>query len=708
VLNRNIKGERLATPIRYVKGVGPAISRLLEKKGIKTIEDALYFLPLRYEDRRKVSSFSSLNIGDKAVVVGDVLSAKEYGYRWRKVFQVILSDGTGLLKAVWYHYNRAYFYKVFEKGKRFILYGEVKNYRGEKQVAHPDYELLGKVSRNPFTPEGDSLNFGRLVPIYSEVEGVYPGTLRRIMKYTADCYSQMAEDILPPSLRSALHLMELPRAFYQAHFPDDAELASRARHRLIFDEFFLLELGLGLRRRGAELEKGIAMPDPVGPNSLCARLRSILPFSFTSAQEKALDDIRKDMAKPHPMNRLLQGDVGCGKTIVALCAALTAVDNGHQVGIMAPTEILSEQHYLTIKRWTEPLGLRSCLITSDLRGKERDSVISELSAGRIDIAVGTHAVIQEGVDFKTLGLGIIDEQHRFGVIQRSLLKKKGFSPHILVMTATPIPRTLAMTLYGDLDLTVIDEMPPGRKNVETHVLHEREREKAYKIIREEIRKGRQAFIVYPLVEESEKLDLKNAVEMHRLLQSNVFPDLRVGLLHGRMSSEEKEETMLSFKEKKVDILACTTVIEVGIDIPNATIMMVEHAERFGLSQLHQLRGRIGRGEHPSQCLLLSEYKKSDDARRRLAIMEKTHDGFKIAEEDLDIRGPGEFFGTRQSGLPDFRVGHILRDSRILAEARQEAFALLEMDPGLENTDHRLIRAAVAERWKGRLELGTIA
>lgn len=437
------------------------------------------------------------------------------------------------------------------------------------------------------------------------------------------------------------------------------------------------------------------------------QLARLLPFELTAAQRRVLSEIKNDMMAPHPMHRLVQGDVGCGKTLVALMAALVAVENGYQVAIMAPTEILAEQHWLTIHRWCAELGLETVLITAGMKGKIRAEVLTRVADGTAQIVIGTHAVIQEKVEFARLGLGIIDEQHRFGVLQRGILRKKGLNPDILVMTATPIPRTLAMTLFGDLSLSVIDELPPGRTPVDTRIFFESRRAQVYDMIRDEAARGHQVFIVYPLVEETEKSDLKAAAQMAEHLGSEVFPCLRIGLLHGRMSPEEKEAAMASFKARELDLLVSTTVIEVGIDVPNATLMVIEHAEHFGLSQLHQLRGRVGRGTAKSRCILLTPGRMSEDGEKRLRVMESTSDGFKIAEADLEIRGPGDFLGTRQSGMPDFRVANILRDGTILEQARQAAFGLLESDPELSTTENAPLREELIRRWGHRLELAVI-
>ena len=559
--------------------------------------------------------------------------------------------------------------------------------------------------------EEDSLNFKRIVPVYSETEGLRQKTLRKLVKSLLEDYVGQLSSPIPRQILERQRLMDFGEAFRYAHFPPDEASVERlngfrseGHRRIVFDEFFFLELGLALRKRGKALETGFSFRAEGG---LSRKLMELLSFPLTKAQERVIAEIRKDMEKPYPMHRMIQGDVGSGKTLVAIAACLHVVECGYQTAIMAPTEVLAEQHYLNLHRWVEPLGIRVALLTGGLRGSEREDLCQGIRRGEVQLVIGTHAVIQEGVEFRNLGLAIIDEQHRFGVVQRGLLKKKGKHPDVLVMTATPIPRTLAMTVYGDLDVSVLDEMPPGRVPVETKVFPESARERVYRLIEEEVRKGRQAFIVYPLVEESEKVDLRDATRMAEHFRKEVFPECRIGLLHGRMRSDEKEAVMVAFKRGELQILVATTVIEVGIDIPNASIMVVEHAERFGLSQLHQLRGRIGRGRHPSKCLLLTQYRASEEARVRLRAMERTSDGFQIAEEDLALRGPGEWLGVRQSGFPEFRVGHFLRDTAILAEARKEAFELVEEDPELIHPSHRTLKEILLRRWKGRLELGTI-
>jgi len=699
--------NRLLTPIQYVKGVGPKLARLFEKKGIRTVEDGLYFLPRAYEDRRHLKKISELRAGGKETGFGEIMLSGTafFQNRKKKVFEVLVGDGSGMITLKWFHGNEQYLKERFKKGRRLIFSGEVRRFNYQKEIHHPDVEIVeGDI-------EEDYLNFKRIVPIYSETEGLYQRTLRRLLKSIVDGYSDELTSPIPEEIVERQDLIDFSEAFRRVHFPPDGESIEKlnlqrsdGHRRIIFDEFFFLELGLALKKRGVALETGISFKTE---GTLSKRLLNQLSFQLTRAQEQALSEIVEDMGKPHPMNRLIQGDVGSGKTIVALLASLRVVECGYQAAIMAPTEVLAEQHYLTIHRWVEPLGFRVALLTSNIKGSEREGIYSRIREGEVQIVIGTHAVIQEQVEFHRLGLAIIDEQHKFGVVQRGLLKKKGENPDVLVMTATPIPRTLAMTLYGDLDISLIDEMPPGRMPVETKVFPESGRNRIYRIVEEEVKKGRQVFVVYPLVEESEKLDLRDATRMAEHLQKDVFPAFRIGLLHGRMRSDEKEAIMMEFKERKIEILVATTVIEVGIDIPNASVMVVEHAERFGLSQLHQLRGRIGRGQYPSKCILLAQYRSSEEAKVRLRAMEQTNDGFKIAEQDLELRGPGEFFGIRQSGLPDFRVAHILRDTPILIEARKEAFRLIQEDPDLEKPSHSALKDVLKKRWKGRLELATI-
>ena len=713
--------QDLQTPIQYIKGVGPRLSEILKKKNIRTVEDALYFLPRFYQDRRQIKTISQLEVGKLETVMGTVKQEGMSFYHKRRTFELIVGDHTGALVAKWFNFNPRFMKGRFRKGLRLILSGEVILYQLQKEMHHPEVEILQEIESTS-SAEGNaqekggsegSLHFGRIVPIYSETEGLYQRQrlIRRIQKNVVDQFATKAFSGIPEAICQRQRLIPLPDALRRAHFPEaDEDITlllegkSPAHRRLIFDELFFLELGLALRRSGTLMEKGIAFPIS---HRYTQRLREALPFALTEAQERVLKDIEADMRQPHPMNRLLQGDVGSGKTIVALMAGLMAIEGDYQAAIMAPTEILAEQHFLNIHPLVENLGLRAVLLTSNLKKNQKETLYQELAKGQIHIAIGTHALIQEGVEFHKLGLAVIDEQHKFGVMQRATLKKKGYNPDVLVMTATPIPRTLAMTLYGDLEVSVIDQLPPGRGSITTKVFSEKERFRVYRTLREELGKGRQAYVVYPLVEESERLDLKDATQMAKHLQRDIFPEFKVGLIHGRMKSEEKEAIMADFKSRRIHILVSTIVIEVGIDVPNASVMVIEHAERFGLSQLHQLRGRVGRGRDPSQCLLIAQYPRTEEARQRLQVMEQTTDGFKIAEEDLAIRGPGELLGTQQSGIPDFRVANFLRDFALLNQARNEAFAVIAQDPILSIPEHFFMRETLKERWKEKLELATV-
>ncbi len=598
--------QELSTPIQFVKGVGPRIATLLRRKGIDTVEDALFFIPRDYEDRRTITPIAKATVGCRETIRGTIRRTNLVSYHRRRVLEMVIEDESGTIVAKWFNLNPSqltYLKRRFKNGQQVIFSGKIDVFRYQKEVSHPDMELIDE-------DKNDHLHFGRIVPKYSETEGLYQKTLRRIMKNVVDTYARTVPDALPRALCRKQKLVDCAVAFGHVHFPDNRDdyaglVAGKSPYhrRIVFDEFFFLELGLALRKRGNVLERGISFHSG---GTLLNTFEQMLPFSLTAAQKRVIEEIRVDMAKPHPMNRLVQGDVGSGKTLVAFAAALVAIESGFQVAMMAPTELLAEQHYLNLRAMAGGLDIRSAFLSSSTRGTERDAVYRDSSNGTIDIVIGTHAVIQESVEFRQLGLGIIDEQHRFGVMQRASLKKKGTNPDVLVMTATPIPRTLALTVYGDLDVSVIDELPPGRVPIKTKVIFEKDRQQVYKLIQDEIEKGLQAYIVYPLIEESEKQDLMAATQMFEHLKQNVFPHCRLGLLHGRMRSEEKEEVMEQFKSGALQILVATTVIEVGIDVPQATLMVVEHAERFGLSQLHLLRGRVGRGEHQSLCILVAQ------------------------------------------------------------------------------------------------------
>ena len=707
-----IASKNLETNMRFIKGVGPKLSDLLTKRGVITVEDALYLLPHRYEDRREISSIGRLKPGTTEVFSGKVVSANTMITKGgRRFFEAVVMDDTGSVTLKWFNANATYMKRIWTTGKKGVFTGEVSQFGYQKEVHHPDVEWLPEGKSVQDLLAADPVNFGKIVPVYPLTEGLSQKVMRRVMKEVVDRFVPYIRELIPSRLLSPLKLPALGDSLRIVHLPpvdmrlEELNEGRTPYHRaLAFDEFFFWEVGLALKKRGVMLEEGISFKVN---HRYTRQLAKLLPFELTGAQRRVLSEIKEDMISPHPMHRLVQGDVGSGKTLVALMAALVAVENDYQVAIMAPTEILAEQHWHTIHRWCAELGVVTVLMTAGMKGKKKSEALAQIADGTAHIVVGTHAVIQDKVDFARLGLGIIDEQHRFGVLQRGILKKKGVNPDILVMTATPIPRTLAMTLFGDLSLSVIDELPPGRTPVETKIAFESRRSEVYSMIRSEVAKGHQAYIIYPLVEETEKSDLKAAAQMAEHLDSEIFPDLRVGLLHGRMTPEEKELVMTAFKSRELDVLVSTTVIEVGIDVPNATMMVIEHAERFGLSQLHQLRGRVGRGEAKSRCILLTPGKLSEDGERRLRVMEATNDGFRIAEADLEIRGPGDFLGTRQSGMPDFRVANILRDGALLDEARKAADLLLKDDPDLASTANTPIKDELIRRWGQRLELAAI-
>jgi ATP-dependent DNA helicase RecG len=708
-----IRRKNLETSMRFIKGVGPKMAELLARKGIHTVEDALYLLPNRYEDRRRLRRIAELRPGCVEVFSAEVKAADSVSSKGgRRFFEALVSDDSGSLVLKWFQCNPRYMQGIWQPGKRGIFTGEVVVFGSRREIHHPEVEWLKAGDDVAALVAGDPVNFGRTVPFYPLTEGLHQKSLRKVLKEVVDTYSSSITIQVPAAIARRRSLLPVSAALHEVHFPGDAadlaELnnhATQAHRTLVFDELFFLQLGLAMKKQGTSFEEGISFTIT---HQYTRPLLKLLPYALTAAQKRVLSEIKEDMASPGPMYRLVQGDVGSGKTIVALLSALLAVENDCQTAIMAPTELLAEQHYLNIHKLCEQLGIKVCLLSSAIRGKARAATLAAIESGEVQIIVGTQAVIQEKVEFKRLGLGIIDEQHRFGVLQRGVLKKKGVNPHILVMTATPIPRSLAMTVFGDLSLSVIDELPPGRTPVTTKICFESQRSQVYRLIGEEVHAGRQAYLICPLVEESEKSELKAATQVAEHLAVDIFPELRIGLLHGRLKPEEKEAIMHSFKAREIDILVATTVIEVGIDVPNATVMVVEHAERFGLSQLHQLRGRVGRGHQLSRCILLAGGKLSEEAQRRLKVMEGTADGFRIAEADLELRGPGDFLGTRQAGLPDFRVASILRDARVLEEARQEAFALVEQDPRLSSEENSLLREELLRRWGGRLELAGVA
>jgi ATP-dependent DNA helicase RecG len=688
----------LETEVQYVKGVGTKLAQVLSKLNIYTLGDLLFHLPRRYEDRRQFRKIAHARPGDAVTVSGRLVTVDNVKVRNLTLTKAYLDDGSGVLELVWY--NQPYIKDTLTKlrNSQIVAYGIIKESPYGLQMETPEWEDL------PDGADPDSLlSVNRIVPIYPLTEGIRQKRMRQII-WNAVQYAHLAPEILPRSVRERLGLMPIQQAIAQIHFPDSEQAIDPARQRLVFEEFFLMQLGVGMQRQRTRQERGIAMR--IDADRLNEMLHRIVPFELTNAQKRVIREIWSDMAQPHPMNRLLQGDVGSGKTIVAAAAILAAVDNQYQAAMMAPTEILAEQHYINLHRLFQPLGISVELLVGRLSNKQRQQARERIATGRGMVAVGTHALIQEGVEFARLGLAIVDEQHRFGVLQRAALRDKGVMPHVLVMTATPIPRTLTLTLYGELDVSIIDELPPGRKPVRTHWKTPEERLKVYEGVRKLIQEGRQAYVICPLIDESDKLQVRAAEQMAEHLQKDVFPDLRVGLLHGRMKPAEKEAVMDAFRAGELQILVSTTVIEVGVDVPNAAAIVIEDADRFGLAQLHQLRGRVGRSEHQSYCVLIAN-PKSDDGQRRMDIMTRTNNGFLIAEEDLRIRGPGEIYGTRQSGMPSFRVADLVKDMRLLEVARQEAFHLLEHDPDLSRPEHAALREAV-ERFRHRFAIATVS
>ncbi|MCS6880482.1 MAG: ATP-dependent DNA helicase RecG [Oscillochloridaceae bacterium] len=718
----------LAAPLEALPGVSQRDVRAFRRLGLRTVEDMLYHFPHRYDDYSARKTIANLSIGATETIVGEVTDVRLIGGARSRV-EALVSDASGSVRAVFF--NQPWLTRQLTIGRMIVLSGKVSTYNGMRQFASPKWE--------PYTPDGNTIHTGRLVPVHRLTRGLIDRNARRIIKQVVDAVTPTVPDHLPEAVRERADLLPLGEALAQIHYPDNQERLDQARRRLAFDEFLFIQIGVLQRRMLWQSEMGYAMrflPE------VQQELLAALPFSLTGAQQRALGEIFADMARPVPMARLLQGDVGSGKTVVAAAALAQAIGNGFQGAMMAPTEILAEQHYKGLKKllgrvpvpretrvaaegedWKERLdpaeaarlaeikailgmtdaddmggkGIRVALLTGSLGARERRRVLDGIAEGEIDLVVGTHALLTEHVRFRSLGLVVVDEQHRFGVEQRQRLRDKGFNPHMLVMTATPIPRTLTLTIYGDLDVSVLDELPPGRQAIRTRWIKKTEREKAYRHIRREIARGRQAFVICPLVEESEEVDLPSAEEVYATLQNDVFPDLRVALLHGRMLPREKDEVMRAFRDHQYDILVSTAVIEVGIDIPNASTIVIEGAERFGLAQLHQFRGRVGRGAHQSYCILISDKDDNDVTRQRLEAMEQTADGFKLAEIDLQLRGPGEFFGTRQSGTPDLKVAR-LADTRLLHTARVEAEHILASDPHLARDEHALLRQKVERFW----------
>ncbi|MBI2869911.1 MAG: ATP-dependent DNA helicase RecG [Chloroflexi bacterium] len=693
-----LKEPDLDAPVTRLRGVSGSLAGKLNQLGVRTVRDLLYFFPRRHIDYSQTRPVAGLAEGEQTVVA-NVWSADVVMLGGKRGTEAILGDETGNIRAVWF--NQPYLAKTLRTNSRVALSGRVSLFRGRYVFESPEWESVGN---------GDLIHTARLVPVYPLTGGLYPRQLRKLMKEVAEEWSGALADFLPADLKQRCRLLDLSQAVAQAHYPDDQSGKDKARLRLAFDELFLLQIGvMGRKRDWRQGRPGQAL-DADAP--LVRSFLSSLPFELTGAQKRVLGEIMTDLRKTEPMSRLLQGDVGSGKTVLATAALLTAAAAGYQSALMAPTEILAGQHFATIGGLLSnlaspadsgsvltfsgllPRPLRVALLTGDISQSRKHELQQLVSDREIDIAIGTHALTQKGVEFSRLGLVVIDEQHRFGVAQRSALRQKGLNAHMLVMTATPIPRTLALTMFGDLDISVLDELPPGRQSIKTRWLKPAQRSAAYAFIRQQAVAGRQAFIICPLIEESDAVQAQAAVSEYQTLSEKVFPDLRLGLLHGRMTPAEKDAVMGNFRAGEIDILVSTPVIEVGIDVPNATVMLVESADRFGLSQLHQFRGRVGRGAEQSYCMLLAD-NPSEVGRQRLDIIERVRDGFVLAEEDLKMRGPGEFFGTRQSGLPDLRMAR-LSDLPLLQQARSEATALFEKDPYLK--EHPLLAKEVARVW----------
>jgi ATP-dependent DNA helicase RecG len=722
-----------ATSVQYVKGIGPRLAEILAAKDIRTVDDLLHYLPFRYEDRANPRGIAELRPGEMATVIAEVRNSGLFRTRRMPIFQMAAGQGRARLRCLWF--NATYLRDRFKPGQMVALYGKVEQdqFGGELQIVQPQFEILGEPSDDGVADATEakvaaSLEIGRIVPIY---ESAGQGRLtsrwfRRIIHGALQNLTPDLPEAIPAAVRRRLNLVSPREALSKVHWPDtgeslhDLQSARTAAHiRLIFEELFMVELGLELRRRQQKAETGI-------PFRLDDRVRDaikkILPFHPTDAQKRVLKEIAADMENPFPMRRLLQGDVGSGKTIVAFEAAIIAMENGYQVALMAPTEILAQQHYFSARRILEPAGYLILLLTGSVEQDRKREIRRHLSQGNAQLVIGTHALIERKVEFANLGLVVVDEQHRFGVLQRFKLMKKSEErtqpaapaqpagePDVLVMTATPIPRTLALTLYGDLDISVLDQMPPGRTPIVTRRVGDDRSDEVWAFVRKQVTQGHQAYVVYPVIEENEETELKAAIKMYKELGKKTFPDLKIGLLHGRMDADLKEQVMRLFQKGDIQILISTTVIEVGVDVANATVMVIEHAERFGLAQLHQLRGRIGRGAAKSYCVLMTGGKVSEEGERRLDAMVRTNDGFQIAELDLELRGPGEFFGTRQAGMPSFRVASLVRDRDLLELAKREAAAVLA-GPNSEISEEEIRRAIreMRNRWQktyGLAEVG---
>jgi ATP-dependent DNA helicase RecG len=693
--------EYLQTPLQFLKGVGPRKAADFARVGLTTIEDLLYRFPLRYEDRGRLQSIASLREGQTVSTTGDVITSGLRGTRrpGMRIFEALLRDASGTLRLAWF--NSAYLKDQIHAGQRLIVYGTFeRNQWSGLQITNPQFEVVEQ-------DDVETIHSGRIVPVYERVKSITPKMQRRLVADAIAGLPADLDDVLPDSVRTALEVPSRREAIVEAHFPPQGTplaalnaFRSAAQRRLILEEFFRFQIGLLLRRREAdrELKTLVTRVD----DRVRESLRRVLPFHLTQGQRRALKDIGEDMQKPKPMNRLLQGDVGSGKTIVAVLAALLAMENGQQVAFMAPTELLAEQHFRTIQKLLADTRFKVALLTGTVGGASRKALLGQIGAGHIDLVVGTHAIVQDDVKFKAIGLAVVDEQHRFGVMQRATLRAKGLRPDMLVMTATPIPRTLALTTYGDLDVSSIRELPPGRQPVRTIAKPDSRRDEIYAYVRTELEADRQVYVVYPIIEESEKIDVRAATEMADHLANEIFPAYRVALLHGRMKPDAKDRVMRAFAAGDIQVLVSTTVVEVGVDVANAAVMLVWHAERFGLAQLHQLRGRVGRGEHQSTCVLVYQYPLSDQARERLKVLTETNDGFVIAEKDLELRGFGDLSGTRQSGLPALRLGDLRRDHALMVDAREAAERWLAETTDASRLDD--LRRTWGERF-GLVEVG---
>jgi ATP-dependent DNA helicase RecG len=713
----------LDDPVQFLKGVGPKRGEMLAKAGLRTLEDLLFHLPFRYEDRRRISTLREAAPGGDATLVGKVTAVREHRRPGRRgsILHALLTDESGWAELLWFQ-QAAYFRDRLKEGSLWLVHGRVEAApRGGLQIVHPEIEALDTSAEPAAAADAKRLAAGiaRILPVYQKPGEIPVAAIRRIVAQVTDKYAAAAKSAVPEAVRRGRRLLPIGEALAYVHAPPrDADMAllaesATAAHRsLIFEELFALQIGMTLRKAEREHQPGLAIPRADD------RLRAFfarLPFEATRAQKRVTHEIAGDMARPQPMNRLVQGDVGSGKTVVAFAAALQAMAAGYQAAVMAPTELLAEQHFATMRAWAEAESIDVRLLTGGMKAAASREAREAIASGHTDLVIGTHALIQESTAFARLGLAVIDEQHRFGVAQRQTIqtaaigadRRRGARADTLLLSATPIPRTLSLTLYGDLDVSVIDELPPGRQPIVTRVIRPAARAKLHQRMAAAMREGRQCYVVYPLVEESEAMDLADATSMAEQLQQNAFREFRVGLLHGRMKAAEKDAVMRRFKAGDLHVLVATTVIEVGIDVPNATIMVIEHAERFGLAQLHQLRGRVGRGSEESFCCLVADVGQSRESFERLTVMEQTNDGFAVAEADLKLRGPGEYLGTRQSGTPALRAANLVRDGELLALAREDALEWLKHDPALAGPESAELRRILSTRWEGLLDLAEV-